>query len=65
MGWVKKRNHMCPQNAYAHCTRYHFKNKGLGLNASFPTLTVHFLATYKWTLGRLEMIWWPLHCYRT
>lgn len=38
MGRVKKRNHTCAQNAYAHRKHCHFENKGLDLNASFLRL---------------------------
>lgn len=53
------------------CTlkKHHFKNKGLDLNVSphisLPTFILHSLATYKWILGKPEIVWWPLNCYRT
>lgn len=65
MRWVKKRNHTCTQNAHAHCRKYHLKTKGLDLNARFPTLVLHFLATYKGTMGEVEVISRPLNCNRT
>lgn len=50
--------------------KHDFKSKGLNLSVSppisgFPTLILYFLATSKWILGKLEVVWWSFNGYRT